>query len=222
VLAVVITANLISAIPRAKLKPEEVADPELWRSDLEMWERLLGGALTYEQLRGIAVGSAQGWQTFVDGLRWPFHLFFDLTHTNQQWGLFAVVAERPERLVIEVRRNGEWERVYRRLDPAYTWHEEQLKYRRIRGVWDSVKDPPKGTYKRFTMWIARTMFTEEPDVDRVRVQLEKEVLTLPWEEPDPTLTYRAEKYHRREVLMGKEEPEEPDVADPPAPPGEEE
>ncbi len=220
-LALVIVANLVAAIPRVKLTPEERDDPEFLREDLERWHEVLAPVLTYDQLRAVAIGAAWGWKRFVDGLRFPFEPVFKLTHTNQQWGLFAVVTEKPERLLIEVRRNGEWETIYRRLDPAYTWHEPQLKYRRIRGIWDSVKEPPKGTYKRFSLWVARTVFTEQPDVDRVRVRLERSYLTFPWEEPDPRLTYRAEKYHRREKVMGQEPPEEIPV-DPPAPEGEDE
>lgn len=216
-LAVVVVANLIAFIPRVKLDPEEFDDPELWKSDLEFWHEHLGfTGLTEDQLRAIAVNTAWGWQKFVKGLRWPFEPFFKYTHTNQQWGLFAVVTEVPERLVIEVRRNGEWEVLYRRLDPDHAWHEEELKYRRIRGIWDSVKDPPKGTYKRFSLWVARTVFTEQPDVDRVRTKLEKQYLTFPWEEPDTRLTYRAEKYHKREKVMSVDEPEEEIPADPPA------
>lgn len=213
-----IVGNVVGAIPRVKMTPEERADPDFLRPDLERWHAVLGPVLTYEQLRTVAVETGWGWKTFVDALRFPFQPFFDATKTNQQWGLFAVVTETPERLVIEVRRNGEWETIYRRLDPEHGWHEHQLKYRRIRGIWDSVKDPPKGTYKRLTLWIARTVFLEQPDVDRVRVRLERSYLTLPWEEPDPRITYRAERYHRREKVMVEAE-EIP--ADPPAPEGEE-
>ncbi len=217
-LAVVIAANLIAAIPRVKMTPEERSDPELWKEDLARWHQGLGGALTPDQLRTIAVESAWAWRQFVVALRFPFEPFYRYTHTNQQWGLFAVVTERPERLIVEVRSGQQWERIYRRLDPALDWHDRQLKYRRIRGVWDSVKDPPKGTYKRLTLWIARTAFRERPDVDRVRVQLERSHLTLPWEPIDPERTYRAEKVHRRDKVMGAAPPEEI-PADPPAPEG---
>lgn len=217
-LTVVVVANLVAAIPRVKLTPEELADPELWTPEIAAWHQRTG--LPEDQLRTISVSAARFWMHFVKALRFPFEPFFRYTHTNQQWGLFAIVAEHPERLVIEVRRDGEWERVYRRLDPAYTWHEEQLKYRRIRGIWDSVKDPPKGTYKRFSQWVARTAFAEDPAVDRVRVKLEKQNLTLPWEPVDDSVSYRAEKYYRREKLMaGDATPEPPE---PPAPEGEDE
>jgi hypothetical protein len=131
-------------------------------------------------------------------LRWPTDRLFKALHVSQQWGLFAIVTETTDRVLIEVRRDKEWETLYRRLDGEHDWHDDQLKYRRIRGVWDGVKEEPKGTYKRFTVWIARVIFREQPDVDRVRVVLERTVNTLPWEEPDPTVTRRAERYHRRE------------------------
>jgi hypothetical protein len=47
-------------------------------------------------------------------------------------------------------------------------------------------------------WIARMVFAEQADVDRVRIVLEKERESLPWEEIDPTVTRRAEKYYKRD------------------------
>ncbi|MCB9688462.1 MAG: hypothetical protein H6735_25725 [Alphaproteobacteria bacterium] len=208
VIAIAIFANLVVAIPTAKIDDDELADPEYRQSDVRNWYRWTGGlGMDEERFRELALGIMTGWRDAVRLVRAPFQPFFSLVHTNQQWGLFAVVGERKETVVIEVRRNGQWETLYRRLDPEHTWHDDQLKYRRIRGVWDGVKEEPKGTYKRLTVWLAKEIFTEQPDVDRVRVVLERSAMSLPWETVDPTVERRAERYHRRNEVMDDPEQE---------------
>lgn len=217
VILVVVIANVIMAIPRMKVKDEDLADPEWRKEDVDNWYRWTGGlGMEPEAFRGMVLSLWWGWSEAVGALRAPLKPVFDLTHTNQQWGLFAVVTEAPDRFVVEVRRDGEWETLYRRLDPEHDWRDDVLKYRRVRGVWDGVADEPKGTYKRLTKWIAREIFVEQPDVDRVRVVLEKEDLALPWDEVDPEKTRRAQRYHRRHEIMEPEpepEPAEPDPTD---------
>lgn len=217
--AYLVVGNLIGAIPTVDMKEEALEQPNFWRGELEPWVEALRpmSGITDEEARyATARHVLWTYHQLMRGVRFPIQPFFDLTRTNQQWGLFAVVSQHPERLVVEVRRNGEWEVLYRKLDPEHAWHDEQLRYRRIRGVWDSVKDEPKGTYKRLTYWIARMVFTEQADVDRVRVVLERTQLDYPWNPPDPTVTRRAEKYLRREKFMGDEHPD-PVPADPPEP-----
>ncbi|MCA9492261.1 MAG: hypothetical protein KC621_20150 [Myxococcales bacterium] len=205
VIAVAIVANLVMAIPTSRIDDDLLDDPEYRQGDVENWYRWTGGlGLGEDRFRSVVLGVMSGWRDTVKALRAPFQPFFSLVHTNQQWGLFAVVGERKETVVIEVRRDGEWETLYRRLDPEHTWHDDQLKYRRIRGVWDGVKDEPKGTYKRLTEWIAKEIFLEQPDVDRVRVVLERTNLSLPWEPEDTTVERRAQRYHRRHEIMGDE------------------
>jgi hypothetical protein len=202
IIAVVLLANAIQAIPYAKMEEGDLDDPSYRQGDIEQWHRWLGGVLPVgvEDFGRLVRRSIWASHETLRMLRWPTDRLFKAAHVGQQWGLFAVVTESPDSLVVEVRRDMEWETLYRRLDGDHDWHDDQLKYRRIRGVWDGVKSEPKGTYKRLTVWIARTVFREQADVDRVRVVLEKTVLDYPWVEPDPTVTRRAERYHRRGEL----------------------
>lgn len=196
---VVLLANATYALPLAKMKAEDLEDPTFRAHDIGLWYRWVGQPLGVEQERFARWIREYLWRQrqLVLGLRAPWRPVFQTFHVSQQWGLFAVVTEAPDRLVIEVRRNGEWETLYRRLDGGSDWHDAQLKYRRVRGVWDGVKEEPKGTYKRLTKWISRIIFAEQPDVDRVRVLLEKEHKQLPWEPLEPNRKRRAERYHRR-------------------------
>jgi hypothetical protein len=216
-IAVALVANATHALPYSDISPEDRAKPDYGQPALDLWWGWFGPALPVarETFDGAVRWAWFAGHDVVHALRAPFHPFFSLFHLNQQWGLFAVVTEDPDALLIEVRRGGDnWSVLYRRLDGDKDWHDRQLKYRRIRGVWDGVKDEPKGTYKRMSTWIARMIFTEMPKVDRVRVSLERTHLSLPWEPVDATRSQRAERYFRRNEVMGPKKAE-PQPAEPP-------
>jgi hypothetical protein len=208
VIALVIVANATYAVPMPKMTLEDLADTEWRRREFDQWYTWLDTLWpaaeppwSRDDFAALVRRTYWAERETVRMLRKPFKPFFDRIHAGQQWGLFAVVTENPDRLVIEVRRNKEWELLYRRLDGDHDWHDAQLRYRRIRGVWDGVKEEPKGTYKRLTTWIAKTIFAEQPDVDRVRVVLERHHEVLPWKEPRTEIKRRAERYHRRDEVM---------------------
>lgn len=199
-----LVANGAYAVPYYSVKAEDRTNPEYRKVALDLWWSWFGRVSPVERpaFDRVVRGAMFAEHDLVLALRAPFRPVFDLLHVNQQWGLFAVVATECDALVIEVRRGGDdWSTLYRRLDGEHDWHDRQLKYRRIRGVWDGVGAEPKGTYKRLSKWIARTVFRELPDVDRVRVMLEHRKIPAPGEPVDPNRTKRAEQYFKREVLM---------------------
>jgi hypothetical protein len=196
----VLLGHAIWFVPYLKMTREDRTDPAFHDEDIEAWYGIVGGltGLDGDAFAAAAREALWAYKKGLDALRLPFKPFFEVTDTSQQWGLFAIVTQKPDHLVIEVRRDGDWQTLYRRLDPEDDWRDPVLKYRRIRGVWDGVDDEPKGTYKRFTVWIAKEIFAEQPRVDRVRVVLERQRVTWPWQPVDTTVTRRAERIHKRE------------------------
>lgn len=140
-----------------------------------------------------ATGAAHGW------LKAPFRPIFDLVGANQAWALFASTTTTPERLVVEVRRgaNPEWIPILRRMDPCCTWREDQIRYRRIRGVWDSQYTGMRPAYLGLAKWLADQAFAEFSDVREARVRIERGRATLPWQEPDPKTTSVHSRIFRR-------------------------
>ncbi len=216
VLLVVVVANLVYAVPYPRVSPEDVEDPAWMRAEWEQWAEILqsvGVAITTDELQARIARVALDTKEVVMACRAPFSPFFRATVTNQQWGLFARVTERPDRLVVEVRRGPEvpWERYYARLEPGpgpYAQWDGAFRYRRVRGIWDSVRDKaPSATYRRLARWTAEQVMQAEPDVTEVRFLLERSVLTAPWEEVDPSLERRAIRRHTREQLLDEDEDE---------------
>lgn len=185
-----------------RITADQIARPQAQR-DLATWRDLLGSVgihVDSEELGRFAMDTSSALASVHDALKAPFKPMFRLVGANQSWALFAAATTEPERLVVEIRRAGspEWVPVLRRLDPCCTWREEQLEYRRVRGVWDGQEGGGnRPGYKGLTKWIAARAFADFPDAERVRVRMEVGRSVYPWEEPDPTVTSAHVRVHRR-------------------------
>jgi hypothetical protein len=199
-LGIVLLAHTVRAIPFPIALTEKELKEEWRQNDIEMWRGWLANAgidLSHEWIEQWLMK----W-TGVSGkvrktLRAPFDPLFDTLAIDQAWALFASATTRPDRLVIEARRDGQWTVLFRRLDPCCTWRDPQLRYRRIRGIWDGQKDSARPAYRGFSQWVADRVFEEFPEVDAVRVELEKTHSVYPWVEPDPSVEVRLQRTHRR-------------------------
>ena len=179
-------------------KPDHQRDLDLWTG----WMEQLRVPLDREDLARITVEGSTALAKLHDTLKKPWAPLFGLVGVNQAWALFASATTHPDRLVVSIQEEGstEWRPILRRLDPCCTWHEGQLEYRRIRGVWDGQNDKMRPGYKGLTKWIARRAFDQYPEAKRVRVHLERGVSVYPWEELDPSTTVELERVHRRDQI----------------------
>ncbi len=204
-IAVVLVANGIYALPiPPPISAKEIEDHA---EDLDIWVRILGTfGLTIardelgQEVREVTATMDKGHKL----LKTPFKPVFDLVGANQAWALFASASTRPDRLEVQVQRRGseEWQTLLRRLDPCCTWHEGQLEYRRVRGVWDGQGDKMRPGYKGLSKWIAAQVFAELPDAEVVRVRMLRGRSTYPWEPEDPTETPALQRVHRRSEILG--------------------
>lgn len=205
-IAVVLVANGIYALPLPPaLSAKEI---EEHAEDLDTWVGILGAVgveISRDELgqhvRAATAQIAKGHKL----LKTPFKPLFDLVGANQAWALFSSASTRPDRLEVQVKREGseEWQTLLRRLDPCCTWHEGQLEYRRIRGVWDGQGDKMRPGYKGLSKWIAGRVFDELPDARSVRVRMLRGRATYPWEEPNPEVKPALERIHHRAEIVGE-------------------
>jgi hypothetical protein len=190
-------------LPR-KITAEELAKPDHQR-DLDLWTgwvTALGLPLERADLARITIEGSTALGTLHDTLKKPWAPLFGLVGVNQAWALFASATTHPDRLVVAIQADGstEWTPILRRLDPCCGWHEAELEYRRIRGVWDGQNDKMRPGYKGLTKWIARRAFDEHPEAARVRVYLERGESVYPWEPPVDATTVELERVHRRDQV----------------------
>ncbi len=200
VIALVLLAHCTQAIPVPSMPDEEDVAAGDWRaSDLELWHGWTTRVVpidkaTFDQvLLSYFTAVAQLGRT----VRAPALPVFKFAKINQQWGLFARVTTAPDALAIEIRENGTWRLVEQRLHPTAGWHDEQFRYRRLRGIWDLRKEPA-GHYKNFTKWVARMAFAEFPEADRVKIYLVNRQVPSPWEPEDPEREIKYLRSHKRE------------------------
>ena len=200
-LCAVVAGNLVHAIPFPKKEVEDDDEAEWrahdverwhgWLSDLGLWRGSLAEFHDEVLLRHNQLATVGGW------VQLPTRPVFRWLRSTQQWGLFGVVTEAPERLVVEVEVDGAWRMLERRLDPVYTWNDAIFRYRRVRGTWDTVKDDkPNPAYDAFCRWTARRAFADVPGATRVRIEREQIPVAAPWEtldDPSP------KRLHSREL-----------------------
>jgi hypothetical protein len=92
----------------------------------------------------------------------------------QRWKLFPFANEDRFRITIEGRkRNEEWALLFRPHDDNADFMNEELVYRRIRGAWNPGSKGARSAYQHFVSWVAREMLARRPDLDEIRVRVEK-------------------------------------------------
>ncbi|MBX2802991.1 MAG: hypothetical protein KTR31_35235 [Myxococcales bacterium] len=215
-LLIVVVANLVYAIPYPRIDEEDLEDPSWFQEEFQRWSTTLGQvgvAMPADVLQERVRSVGYGFKQLVMTLRLPFKPYFSAIRGSQQWGLFASVTQQPDTLVIEVRGDGDtWQELYRRLHPEHRWRDDVFKYRRLRGVWDGVRDEPKGTYKRFSVWVAKEVFRELPDVKRVRLYLDRRRARPPGSDEVFEAERRALRHHKRENHAPTSPKAKPDAA----------
>ncbi len=113
----------------------------------------------------IRNGAIRPWRRLVR----PFGL-------AQRWALFTFTDPNPGRLVITAKgAAGEWYTLYRAPEMDSTELGALLHYRRIRGIWDDGGDRPNPgkLYNRWVTWLGARIFEMHPDVDAIRVQIDR-------------------------------------------------
>ncbi len=200
-LSMFVVGNLLQALPF----PTEAVDPKeaaTWRAhDVSRWHGWLTAAGIYrgdgERFQADVVAGYGALAAVGAVIQGPSRPVFRFLRSTQQWGLFGVVTEVPERLLVEVRVDDTWVLIEQRLDPKHSWNDDIFKYRRVRGTWDTFKKGDKSTplYESFCRWTARRAFADYPRADRVRITRERVPVAAPWE----TLTIGVERLHEREL-----------------------
>jgi hypothetical protein len=104
----------------------------------------------------------------------PVRKVRELTSITQKWNVFRGASAEKLRMRIEARAGaGDWIVLYRAGDDAHTFMADELAYRRIRGVWNPRSTGPRAGYGAFVTWIAREVFQRRPELDTVRVVMER-------------------------------------------------
>ncbi len=120
---------------------------------------------------------------------------YRLTGIGQGWAYFAYPNTRPHRLEIDGRVADTWTLRYRGLDADHDWLAPQLRYRRLRGLYNTQHNRQPATWEAFGVWLGERLHDADPAVDAVRVRLVRTRTTRPDQTPDPRVKKRFERVH---------------------------
>jgi hypothetical protein len=189
-------APLPSHVSRAELnQPLATAEIERWAGILQNW----GVDIEVDELKEkVFVISRRASSLRKNGLA-PFRPLLRLTGTGQGWGFFNYPDAFPDRLQVEARAQGEeWDLIFQALHPEHDFLSPQLRYRRVRGLYDGNTDRDRGSFDPFVDWVSEHVFAAYPDYDRVRVSFLRTHTLRPGLEPDDMEEIRMKRVRKRE------------------------
>jgi hypothetical protein len=174
-------------------KPVATAELQRWSH----WLRKVGVERTPDALRQDVLRVGQPLAAFRRAALKPLQPILRWTGTGQAWGFFNTPDAFPDQLRIEGRRNGNWELLFAALHPEHDTLGPQLRYRRVRGVYDANTDRPGASYKHLVDWIAAEVFEGDPDLMAVRVSFLRTHTTPPGRPTDDMAKKRLVRIRRR-------------------------
>lgn len=184
-LGVVVLVHGLTALPLPRTVSADRAASAPAQEEIGLWLAVLASIGLHpsaEQLLGLVNQAAKATSSVRRALVAPAKPLMRFTQTGQAWALFAYPDRFPQRLVVEGRAGeGAWETLYRGLDPAHQVVGPEVRFRRVRGVYDTVtgRDKPGKTYERFVDFVADRAFAARPDLDQVRVLMVQFHVELP-------------------------------------------
>lgn len=206
-IALVLLAQWADAMPLPELKKRDLDNP-IAQDELRRWQGVLAGLgveLTTEELAQWGLDVGQSMRKGRRAVLSPWAPFRRITGTGQGWGLFAYPDPYAGRLVVAERlQDGAWETFYTAPQTEGGLLARQLRYRRIRGIWDDAGDRvrPRDVYDRFATWIARRRFEERADLELVEVRLDLHRVETPGAGEEPPDKRRHARVRRRADVMG--------------------
>jgi len=162
---------------------------DMAREEVQRWVAImsdLGIQTTEKQVVNQTIAISRRSLRFRRRLVAPFRRVERIFGTGQAWGLFTYPDPYPGRLVVEGTSGGNaWTVLYRDPDSDGGYLARTVRYRRIRGIWDDAGDRPKPgkLYNRWVTWLARRVFADHPDLQKVRVRLDRVTVRTPDQPP---------------------------------------
>ncbi len=154
------------------------------------WPQVRAGLIALAIFFGLVDGcplpnKPREWQRgYVEPLRraqrvalTPVVLIGEHLRIGQRWALYQAPGVDRYRLWIEGRDGaGEWHLLFRAGDDGHQEDADLIDYTRPRGAWDPIASIPH-QYPLFAGWIITRMLARHPELEVVRVQLERVKLT---------------------------------------------
>lgn len=184
-LALVLLSQGLAAIPNPPKLAENALEDPTARAELDAWigrVRMIGWEPTPAELLAFAEAWSERLRDTRSFVLAPFRPFLKATGTGQGWGLFAFPDRQPHRLEVHVLVQGKgFQPIYVDLDPEQAAYAGLFVNRRVRAIYNPGKAPAPA-FKPMSLWLAREIFRDMPEVERVRFGFRKSRMLQPGED----------------------------------------
>jgi hypothetical protein len=179
-IALALLVQCTSATPHAPLTAEHLARPEGARTlqRLETALVLLGTPVSRERIAAALIEWSERGVRVRSAFLAPFLPLARVANLDQRWTLFTGTVPETFRLHVDGRRrDGVYVPLYR-AGPSAGGADEalsrRLQYRRIRGLYNpSVRRGARPAYPGVARWLSRALLAQRPELDTVRVRMER-------------------------------------------------
>jgi hypothetical protein len=185
-LVIVILTQVFLALPLPHRVSESTLKRPEAKEEFSRWMSLIHGVGLDWTRNEVKTGLISWTHSIADthkSISRPLKPFRTYLGIGQSWALFAAPDTHPNRLEVAARIDGNWEMVFRRIDPEHTLMKPQISFRRVRGIHDGVGNRPGKVYRAFCDFIAAGMFDAKPGADAVRIRMYRHHVAPPHKPP---------------------------------------
>ena len=176
-ITLVLVVWVLSALPRHPFDAERLADPAHARSvrELESMLTALGIATSRAELDEALIRLSTPVVRVRNVVVDPLDPLFDFAGMGQRWGLFLQTGRTAYRIRVDGRSDsGNFRLLYRPHTDDPIGIGAMLAFRRMRGLYNpGSKGTPRPQFEGFVSWLARDVFEKHPDLDVVRVRMQR-------------------------------------------------
>lgn len=171
-----VIAIVLAAIPAPAggMNRRNWKDPTV-QAEFQAWGGRLG--VDPKSLEDALYRFAKGYMSVRDLWLKPVDPYLELTGTDQPWRMFVAPHRHPSRFRVEVATatsGPEWELLFEERNPDASWRASFFEDERIRSILFRYSWPEYSSESRqLCRWIARRVFEERPDADRVQCRYRK-------------------------------------------------
>lgn len=206
-LALVIFIHGVDASPLPASVSMKTFNNPIAQDEMTQWSSLMGKVgiqASEEQLIKFIVDVGSRSADLRNFVVKPYKKVRRWTGTGQGWGLFTYPNSFPHRLHIEGREGKEWRLLHRALDSEHDWMGSELRFRRVRGVYDDNTTTTRQSYGNFVSWMAREAFEDFPELEAVRVYYVHSHVVPPGQEKDDKSSIRLRRtVNKRDMKVRK-------------------
>lgn len=188
-IALVLLGQVVLGLPKPSVLTEASLRKPKARIELRGWSQGLqsiGLQVTEDQAAEWAIAFSTTTHDLAARIQRPLRPLRRVLGIGQSWALFAAPDTVPRRLYLSAQRaDGSWHPVYVPHHPEHDLLKPVLRFRRVRGVHDTLNTAGP-TRDALTRWLCTRVLDQNPDWIAVELRVEQRPTAMPGEPQERT------------------------------------